>query len=283
MHARELVELAAIVSAQGTVLIESGQPIPAAGIESYWTASKVRLDRWAWRLRRFAHPTASRPPESWSDLEALLEEVLLSEMLTRVWTAVLCLCDRVHGGDDAEPIARSVLLGHTEARNRVLQLLVRAPSTHRDSAARLNRLRRRVECWTDVLVSRFADRHDADQFAFDPQRAKDFAADFRHRDPRQIWPLFLGSLRAAFRCDLSDESPNADLNARIGASVLSCFPPETFDSTGLPASLWLLRLTRAADDVQGMLDGLLGTKPQPAAGEKSLQFGSLRRPRRFTP
>ncbi|MCE5303305.1 MAG: hypothetical protein LLF97_09390 [Planctomycetaceae bacterium] len=275
MHARELVELTAFVSAHGAALIECEPSIPTANIEQYWIASKVRLDRWAWRLRRFTHPTASRPSEPWPHMEALFEEVLLSEILTRTWTAVLCLCDRVHGGDNAEPIARSVLLGHTEARHRVLQILAQAPSSHLDSAARMNRLRRRVECWTDVLLSRFADQHDAHQFAFDPKRAKDFAEDFRQRDSRQVWRLLLRSLRAAFCRDLSDESPNADLNARIGASVLSCFPPDMFEATGLPASLWFLRLTHAADDVQSMLDGLLEAKP--SVEKTSRPFGSLQR------
>ena len=53
------------------------------------------------------------------------------------------------------------------------------------------------------------------------------------------------------------ESPNPELNARI-AAIISCFPPELFDSTGLLRSLWLLRLTNIAEDTQGMIEALLG-------------------------
>ena len=58
MHARELVELAALVSTHGPALVNSQQPIPAGSIEQYWTASKIRLDSWAWSLKSFADAAA---------------------------------------------------------------------------------------------------------------------------------------------------------------------------------------------------------------------------------
>ena len=57
----------------------------------------------------------------------MLEEILSGEVLTRVWTAVLCLDDRQHGGTEFESLARSIMIGHMEARHRVLLLLVRGP------------------------------------------------------------------------------------------------------------------------------------------------------------
>ena len=71
----------------------------------------------------------------------------------------------------------------------------------------------------------------------------------------------LSSLRAAFRQGLTAESPNGDLNARIAAAILSCFPPELFDSTGQFRSLWLLRLANATADAQGMIAELLSPEP----------------------
>ena len=109
MHARELVELAALVSAHGPVLIRSGQPIPAGSIEEYWLASKVRLDRWAWSLKGFteqADADARRRQAQWPAVRGVLEEILAAEVLTRVWTAVLCAHDRHRGADEVEPVAR---------------------------------------------------------------------------------------------------------------------------------------------------------------------------------
>lgn len=271
MHARDLVELAAIVSAHGPVLIRSGEPIPANSIEQYWTTSKVRLDRWAWRLKRFADPVdveSRRRTEPWPLVRGVFEEILTGELLTRVWTAVLCAYDRRRGTDGAEPAARSVMIGHMEARHRVLTLMVRGRDIDADAAMKLNRLRQRVERWTDLLLGHLVNLHNIGEFTFDPRRAADFADDLRQRNGlpggRQVWPLVLASLRAAFRQGLSDETPNADLNARIAASVLSCFPTDLFDSTGLLRSLWLMRLTNIAEDTQGRIDDLLRLE-RPAA------------------
>jgi len=259
MHARELVELAAMVSSHGSVLIRGREPIPAQGIERYWTASKIRLDRWSRRLRLFTHSEAD------IDVLGTLEEILTSEMLTRVWTAVLCACDRSRGTDQSEPVARSVWIGHSEARHRVLTLMARGDRLGGESAIRLNRLRRRVECWTDVLMGRLGNIHGVGEFAFDPRRAMDFADDLRRRGAatsgaRLVWPLLTASLQEAFRRELCPESPNADLNAQVAAAVLSCFPADRFDSLGLPLSLWRMRLAAAQADTLAMVDRLLGPK-----------------------
>ena len=214
MHARELVELAAIVSAHGPVLIRSGKPISADSIEQYWTTSKVRLDRWARRLKSFvgrADADARQRRDQWPEVRGVLEEILTGEMLTRVWTAVLCAYDRRRGADEAEPVARSVMIGHMEARHRVLTLMVRGPGIDAEAAVKLNRLRRRAERWTDLLVGHLAGMHDVSEFAFDPQRASDFAEDLRHRSGlqggRHVWPLVLASLRAAFRQGSARRAP----------------------------------------------------------------------------
>jgi hypothetical protein len=270
MHARDLVEMAGIVSAHGPVLIRSGEPISTDSIERYWITSKVRLDHWAWQLRSYCDrdgTDAQRRQDLWPLVRGLLEEILTGEMLTRVWTAVLCAYDRRRGADEAEPVARSVLIGHMEARHRVLGLMVHRSSIDADAAVKLNRLRRRAERWTDLLVGHLAVMHDVSEFAFDPQRAREFAQDFQQRGSyaggRHVWPLVLASLRAAFRQGLSPQSPNADLNARIAAAILACFPADLFDSTGLLRSLWLMRLTNSVEDTEGMIDDLL-TLERPA-------------------
>jgi predicted nucleic acid-binding protein len=287
MHARDLVELAALVSVHGPVLIESREPIPPAGIERYWTASKVRLDRWAAGLKRFvqaAEADARRRQAHWPLFRGVLEEILSGEMLTRVWTAVLCAYDRRRHGDEAEPAARSVLIGHMEARHRVLTLMVRGPGIDAEAALGLNRIRRRTERWTDLLVGHLAGRYGVGEFAFDPPRAGDFAQDFRDRSRRrgggQAWPLVLASVGTAFRRGLGPESPNAALNARIAAAILSCFPADLFDSTGLMRSLWLMRLRNVTEDAQVLIEDLLALE-HPADTSDSSAAARSSRQRRF--
>lgn len=260
MHARELVELAAILSAHGPMLIEGDQRIPAEGIEQYWTVSKIRLDRWACGLKSFARRAdrdAHRREAQWLAARGTLEEILTGEVLTRVWTAVLCAHDRQHDTDDAGPVARSVMIGHMEARHRVLTLMVRGAGIDAESAVKLNRLRGRAERWTDLLVGHLAGKYEVDEFAVDPVRAKDFVEDLQHRDGRHVWPLVVASLRAAFQRGLSHESPNADLNAQIAAAILACCPSDLFDSVGLLHSLWMTRMANIAEDTQGMIEELL--------------------------
>jgi hypothetical protein len=262
MHARELIDLAALVSLHGPALVHSDATIPAAGVEQYWISSKLRLDRWARSLKEFARGAdapAAGHRVSPVEMRGVLEEVLTGEILTRVWTAVLCAYDRSRGTDAAEPVARSVLIGHVEAKHRVLRLLTHQSGIEPAAVAELNRLRRRTERWTDLLVGRLAGIHDIAEFAVDPRRAKDFAEDTASRmTPGQLaWPLTLTSLRAAFREVLVAASPNGDLNARLAAGVLACFPPELFNSSGLFYSLWLMRLTSVAEDAQSMIEELL--------------------------
>lgn len=276
MHARELVDLACAVSARGTLLVRQSQPLPALGLEEYWVASKCRLDRWTQRLRQLGEiQPAATPRPTPIGLRAAIEEILTGEVLTRVWAAVACAHDRLHGGDDAEPIARSVLIGHLEARHRVLMLLVSGRHLEADEALRLDHLRRRVERWTDMLIGYLAEFHEVCEFAFDQVRAVDFARDLRVqgelRGGRHTWSLVQASLRAAFGRGLVSWSPNSDLNSRIAAGILSCFPAEVFDSTGLPRSLWSLRLSQAATDAQGMIGQLLALDRASAAPQRSLR------------
>jgi len=246
-------------------LIRGSQAIPQAGIEQYWTASKCRLDRWGRALRQLAvessEPGLSARRREPSHVWGLMEEILTGEVLTRVWTAALCACDRWRGADLAGPPARSVLIGHLDMRHRVLTLLVRGRTIDAELAVKLNCLRRRSERWTDVLVGRLAGLYDIAEFAFDPERARDFGEELQSQrgqeGGRHAWPLLLGSLRAAFRRGLCPISPNADLNAGIAAGVIGCFPPEVFDSAGVFRSFWLERLATITNDAQGMIEDLL--------------------------
>lgn len=264
MHARELAELAALVSVHGPVFVRSGLPVPERNIEEYWIASKSRLDRWGRTLKQISARAAEQGPLSTVAQETLVrgtvEEIFTGEVLTRVWAAVACAHDRKLQADLAEPIARGVLIAHLEARHRVLTLLLQGSAVSAELGVKLNRLRRHTERWTDMFVGYLTGLEDVAEFAIDPDRARDFAEDlhFQAKMPggRHAWPLIQASLRSTLDAGLSAPSPNGDLNARIGQSILSCFQPELFDGTGQFKTLWLDRLTNTADDAEGMLEEL---------------------------
>lgn len=266
MHAAELIDLAALVAMHAPMLVRGRHELSEASIEGYWVSSKCRLDRWGRALKALAAQPATGPRTTTPLVRGLLEEVLTGEVLTRLWTAAMCAYDRRRGSDRAEPIVRSVLIGHLEARHRTLTLLVRGPGIDAASAVLVNHVRRRAERWTDMLLAPLAPLCDIAEFAFDPSRAKDFADDLSLQESLsggQAWALVQAALRAGFRQGLAPVSPSADLNSQIARSVLAAFPAALFDGTGLPQSEWMLRMTSVSEDAQGMLEELLGPTIRP--------------------
>jgi hypothetical protein len=124
-----------------------------------------------------------------------------------------------------------------------------------------DRLRRRSERWTDMLLAYLLPDCEINDVAFDANRARDFARDledeFQSTQTEQAWQLMTISLKAAFGTMACKFSPNPDLNSRIAASIIACFPAETFSSSDLFGSLWMERLDSMADDTQAMIAELL--------------------------
>ncbi len=254
MHARDLVELAALAALHGASVISDDAPLAEVSLERYWTGSKCRLDRWGRVLKRLSEAHGSSLPDETRENAGALEEIVTGDVLARVWTAVLVGHDR-RTGYDSGAIARTILVGQHEARNRALSLLVNGPGLNRKTAIHLNRLRRRAECWADLLVGYLSTVEDLSEFAAEPTRAREFSSDFREEGTHR-WGLLLASLRASFATAFEFPSPNADLNGEIAAGVIAGFQPEIFDSTGLVRTLWLTRLQRTTAETQGMIDAL---------------------------
>jgi hypothetical protein len=192
---------------------------------------------------------------------------------------VLYAYDRRRKTDEAEPIARSILLAHLDVRQRALALLIHCPHIAAEEAVQLNRLRRRAERWTDLLLGYVGQHYAVSELAFDPQRCAEFSADLRHEQRKaaseQAWRLALASLRVAFRTDNSQPGPNADVNRDIAGSILACFPGELFNATGELPSLWLVRLSHAVSDAQGLVDELLEVEPPAQPASSGLRFAKI--------
>jgi DNA-directed RNA polymerase specialized sigma24 family protein len=269
MHASELAQLAALVAHHTPTIVRGSQPIREKGLEQYWTASKCRLDRWLRALkahqRSLKDATEQQRGEHWRFLRPMLDEILLSETLTRVWAAIGSAIDGRQGKSAVEPIARSTLIGHLEARNRALQLIVFGHGLGAEDAVELNRLRRRVERWTDLMLGYVLLEHPVNEFAFDRSRADEFAEDLRHErkvgTDSRAWQLVHSSLQVAFEKESRQVAASAELNQQIAAAVMGCLGEDLFDSLGLLKSRWQIRLTQVANDAQGMLTELLSTEP----------------------
>jgi hypothetical protein len=197
----------------------------------------------------------------------VIEEILISEILTRIWAGFLAL-QHLEPEAGADSIARSVLQDHLEARRKALTQLMHAAAIPVADAIAINQLRRRAERWTDLLLGRLSAGGDMSHLAIDPQRVRDFALDWQDKAdaaPEECWSLMLEALHKSFP-NSEARTDNADLNERIAASVLCCFPSEIFHTVGPLPSLWMLRLRHSADDAQCLLDQLWEQERCPAIG-----------------
>jgi len=194
--------------------------------------------------------------EAWKSFQPLFQEILAAELVCRIAAAAAAAHDTRRGEAELEPVARSVFTAHLEVRAKVLQLLLTGERQEVPAAKQLNDLRRRIERWTDLLLAHLATFTSVHDFAFEPNRAADFADDLRSGssdEERQLGQeLLFASFRGSLLAHLTAASPNADLNETIGRSLTALFgdaPAETVGESG-----WLARISRMTDDEQEMLD-----------------------------
>jgi len=249
-----------MAAVHGQAIVHSRIRFPDTALEVYWTASHCRRDRWARALKSpTMRPATTRTDcSTWTALEPVLDEVLKSEVLSRVWAAICCGLDNVRGREEAGPIANSVLVGHHEARNRVLNLMIDARELAVEDAVKLNHRRLRIERWTDMLLSLLKLRDGVTEFAFDPQRVRDWAdvggVGDRSWKGNPNTSLALSALAGARQEAHGTLTENEDLNWKIASSVLACLPPELFDSLGHPISAFQQSLIQVVADSQGQLN-----------------------------
>jgi hypothetical protein len=266
------VELAVFLSAHGDWLAQQQRPVPEVQLYRYWIACRARRDGWMLEIKRFsagagdASPNQTRAAQSkrrWERQRLVIEQILASEVPTRVWAAVVAACDQHAGVSEGEAVVRSVLAAHQEARCRALHCLLHSPGVPADHAIELNRLRRQAERWSDLLVGHLARQFEVTQFAADPNRSRDFAAEFRDRTAWQkeadeaAWRLLKASLAGGFRgAGGSLSVVDEEQSAKIAMSMLDCFPSHVVQEGGLGRTLWLYHLSNTANETDRLLEEL---------------------------
>ena len=254
MNQRLLAEFTALVAAQASLVIEGHTPIPDGPLWVYWQHSQAVLRRWRMTIDVSATKTDR---ETCRRLSHIAGDVLISEMLTRVWGAVLTASDLQRDKRHSAQIARSVLNSHQQVRVSVLRHLVHSNTLPMERIAELDRLRRRVERWTDLmvgpLVARFGDPLDI--FAFDPRRARDFGEEqFSARfqtTAQPSWSLMLAGIRSAFPASTHQVPSSNDPTLPILRSILASFPEDAFTVAGPIKSLRWSRANRSGQHAEG--------------------------------
>jgi len=259
MHVRDLVELAARIAVSSSAESQPVHDPKGRSIQTYWSAARCRADRWTRAIRRQGEmilrgEITSR--EAWTRFEPLFQEILASELVSRIAAAAACASDARRQEVERAPVARSVFASHLDVRAKVLQLLLTGERHGVAAAKNLNDFRRRVERWTDLLLAHMASVTDVHEFAFEPNRSADFADDLNSGESFEkqhlAQELLFASFRGSLLSHLTAASPNADLNETIGRSLTALF----CHNAG-PADIelgWLARISQMTDDAQEMLD-----------------------------
>jgi hypothetical protein len=259
MHVRDLVELAARIAVSAAHAESTSTADPRGrSIQTYWSAARCRSDRWTRAIRLQGELLALgqiNSREAWRHFQPLFQEILASELVTRVTAAAAAVHDARQKQAEFEPVARSVFTAHLEVRAKVLQLLLTGDRQGVPAARELNDLRRRVERWTDLLLAHLGNAVCVHDFAFEPNRTADFADDLHSggtaEEQELAGELLFSSFRGSLLSHLTAASPNADLNQTIGRSIAALFGDSAVESgdTG-----WLARISRMTDEAQEMLD-----------------------------
>jgi len=259
MHVRDLADLAALVSVHGQQLVSASPRVVDQALESYWTASRFRLDRWNGTMRTLGDKMIQQRCVAWPpEVTQVVEEVFVGEILTRCFSAILAAHDREHERCESDPIGRNIFSGHRDASRRAADLLVSPANACLRHTESLQSLQGRCQRWTDLLLAYLSSDMRAEEFSFVPARVQEFAVDAsRHLGSATSNGAATTMLSAGMRSTLEvlsvGDTPNADLNRQIAAAVLACFGPEFFDSHGLLRSVWLDRLQTVPDETLALI------------------------------
>lgn len=260
MNHRLIAEFTALVATQAPLIIEGNAPLSEGPLWVYWQHSKTLWPRRRRELEDLCSQTpAAAKPDQTSQMVATASDLLVGELLTRVAGAVLTACDRRQRLQRGEPIARNVLAVHQQCRASVMRALLHSTSLPADQLAELDRFRRRVERWTDLLLGPLI-AHYGDEltdFAFDSRRAREFGEEqtlARFRSTSQpTFSFLLAGLRSAFPGH-SAAASQSDPVMPILRSVMALFPDDAFQSAGPIQSLRQSRVARSSEQTEGPLE-----------------------------
>lgn len=230
-----LTEVAALMAAHHRLFIEQSREIPNQVIGDYYILSRNRFNRWTRDLQDLEQGLQVQDPLRLIGLvsprpatRSLTEQILINEMVARIWTILLIARDRLHDVDRIQPLANNVFLGHLALRHKALTVcLTDERMTDRDRAV-VERIREASERWTDMLCCQLMDEFDLWQYAFDRERAREFLRDRREQRAlshhSQAWVLILAGMRHSFPDNEGLAASVHEDDRRITRLMLSSFP-----------------------------------------------------------
>ena len=232
LSAKSLAELALVVSQVARGVLEENSAPSAESLRGFWQSSRMLQKHWMNDLDAAANENS----RDIGFFEWLAPRVFTSEILVRTFSALLASLDQRLATDDLTRVARNVVGGLHQIRLMVLSQLLAVSEVHYDRVLKIDRLRRRCDRWTDLLVGTIGIRANCFEFAFDPDRARDFGeeamfaeTDFRSRPFEH---LVSAGLRGTFLQHLSNQNFDEPEFLILAQSILSSIPRQTLHRDG---------------------------------------------------
>lgn len=265
MNSGWLVETAGLWGYHSALLAESQSPFEKEAVHSYWLRSRLRFDAWSAMFRhhsqRLNSPLKSQRADAWTQLQTLIEEVLLSEPLTRISVAVAMRSENREVDSESFAIMHNVFCCHRSIRYQCLKLILDGMDVWGNSADRINRLRVYLEQWTDMLLGFFANPLTASDVAHSLDRASEFAEDYSFRslgsDASTVWSLFRTGNRRWLDQHATCRIPFPNLSQEVANAAMGMVNPLWFHSLELMPSKLARNISEHLQYVDRSIDRLL--------------------------
>ena len=244
MNLREIAETAALLSQYAVARTSQFSAAQQLSFEAYW--SQVRLREQCWRRTL----TAAEP----ATLASLVEEIAVSELLTRVVAATMLVTARQEATTRAigmASLARRLDEDHRAIRARAVEQL-RGHGGTLSEQLRVERLLRRVERWIDLLLAPAVTKFELQDLASDADRAADFAETSMHDSSgghaAVAFDVMLVALRAAVPNRQIDDPIRSAIHAEIVQAAVGLLPTTMFHRQGPPRRTGLGVTERILDE-----------------------------------
>ena len=179
MRTQELIDFAATLADHFPNVMRAGRRLDEESLQGYWITSQARFNTWGAKLRRATdqlNATGYRGRRLWLAWDPVFAELLVSGVTTRVWASLLHSLDERLGLTEYSPIGRSVLRGHEDCRERVVNLILKGKQAENDVAERLEQLQRGIERWTDMVLAQSSRDPGLVDYCYDPDRFAHYLA-----------------------------------------------------------------------------------------------------------
>ena len=265
MHAPDLLQLAAILAVQSPKLKAANVDPVGSYLGSYWSASEQRIDSWNRELRLHSKKQPTR-----FNLSQILQEIILSEPLTRIWTAIITSGCNFQDGKEAVANAKRMMNLHLDVHYRGMAMLSGSNGPE-ETVANIVKLEQRTERWTDLLLAYVEQSYPASHLAPNPERSLDFFQDLQYQSGRAghgvSSAITLSTMRETICCNIAPQSPHASLNFQIGATIVESCEAGELQSERIFESLWAVRLVNRLAECQKMVANYLSSGHNPLPTE----------------